>query len=201
MSPLSPEMIPPIDRASHKPLAISGFLNRKLRWMTLGGQYDWTEKRYPAENAPSFPEDIADFVHHIFPGMRPEAAILNLYTPGDTLSVHRDVSEECDNELVSLSFGCDGIFIVGLDSKTGEEPTSVVVRLRSGDAVVMSGSARFAWHGIPQVIRNSCPVSLGLWPAMADNDSTPRIGEDPYEAWRGWMSDKRINLNVRQMRE
>lgn len=200
MSPSSPELILPIDRASHKALTVSQFLNRKLRWMTLGGQYNWTEKKYPTQSAPSFPEDIADFVHHIFPDMKPEAAIVNVYTPGDTLSVHRDVSEVSDNALVSISFGCDGIFIVGLDSEEGEEPKWVVLRLHSGDAVVMSGTARFAWHGVPQVIRNSCPTSLGDWPAVA-HESTIRVGKDPYEDWRGWMSNKRVNLSIRQMKD
>ena len=198
MSPASSESFPPIDPTSHRALTVSQFLNRKLRWVTLGGQYNWTEKKYPAENAPSFPEDIAGFVHRLFPDMKPEAAILNVYAPGDTLSVHRDVSEESDNELVSISLGCDGIFVVGIDSEKGEEPRCVVVRLHSGDAVVMNGPARFAWHGVPQVIRNSCPASMRNWPAMADDEGT---GHDPYEAWRGWMSKKRVNLNIRQMKD
>ncbi|CAF9916684.1 hypothetical protein IMSHALPRED_003265 [Imshaugia aleurites] len=201
MSPVSSELFLPVNNATHKALTVSQFLNRKLRWMTLGGQYNWTEKKYPAENAPSFPKDLAAFIHHVFPGMKPEAAIMNVYSPGDTLSVHRDVSEKSDSELVSISFGCDGIFIVGLDLEEGKEPKHVVIRLHSGDAVIMSGPARFAWHGVPQVIRNSCPVSLCDWPAIADDGSTPRVGEDPYEAWRGWMSNKRINLNVRQMED
>lgn len=201
MSPGSPELFLPIDAALHKHFTVSQFLKRKLRWLTLGGQYNWTEKKYPAEKAPSFPEDIANFIHHLFPTMKPEAAILNVYTPGDTLSVHRDVSEESDNELVSISFGCDGIFIVGLEPEIGEQPNCVVVRLRSGDAVVMSGLARFAWHGVPQVIRNTSPGLLRDWPAMADGESTTPIGEDPYEAWRGWMLNKRANLNIRQMQD
>ena len=201
ISPLSPEHIAPIDRTSHKAITISQFLDRKLRWMTLGGQYNWTEKKYPAEKPPSFPADIAGFVHHLFPNIKPEAAILNVYTPGDTLSVHRDVSEESDTELVSISFGCDGIFIIGLGSEKSEEPECVVVRLRSGDAVVMSGPARFAWHGVPRVIRNSCPVSWGDWPAVAHGESEPSVGKAPYEDWRGWMSNKRLNLNIRQMRD
>ena len=94
MSPESPELFVPFDGAIHKHPTVWQFLRRKLRWLTIGGQYNWTEKKYPAEKAPSFPEDIANFVHHIFPSMKPEAAILNVYTPGDTLSVHRDVSEE-----------------------------------------------------------------------------------------------------------
>lgn len=201
MSPESPELFLPIDEAIHKHFTVSQFLKRKLRWLTLGGQYNWSEKEYPTEKAPSFPEDIAYFIHHIFPHMKPEAAILNVYTPGDTLSVHRDVSEESENELVSISFGCDGIFIIGLDSEKGEEPQCVVIRLHSGDAVVMNGRARFAWHGVPRVIRNTCPEALRDWPAIADNESATSVSEDPYEAWRGWMSNKRVNLNIRQMQD
>ena len=201
ISPLSPELFPPLNPASHKALTISQFLDRKLRWMTLGGQYNWTEKKYPAGTPPSFPEDIADFVRHLFPNIEPEAAILNVYTPGDTLSVHRDVSEESDSELVSISFGCDGIFIIGLNSENSEEPECVAVRLHSGDALVMSGQARCAWHGVPRVIPNSCPASLGDWPVVAYDESDFGVGKHPYEDWRGWMSTKRINLNIRQMKD
>ena len=201
MSPESSELFLPIDEAIHEHLTVSQFLERKLRWLTLGGQYNWTEKKYSTEKAPPFPEDIANFIHHVFPHMKPEAAILNVYTPGDTLSVHRDVSEESDNELISISFGCDGIFVVGLESEKGEEPNCFVVRLHSGDAVVMSGPARFAWHGVPKVIRKTCPGSLSDWPAIAGDERTIPIYEDPHEAWRGWMSNKRVNLNIRQMRD
>ena len=201
ISPISSEVFLPIDDANHKALTVSQFLNRKLRWMTLGGQYNWTEKKYPIESVPSFPEDISAFICHLFPTMKPEAAILNVYAPGDTLSVHRDVSEESDNDLVSISLGCDGIFVVGLDFEKCGEPKCVSLRLHSGDAVVMSGHARFAWHGVPQVVRDSCPLSLRDWPAIADDETINRVAERPYEAWRGWMSNKRVNLNIRQMQD
>ncbi|KAK2786284.1 hypothetical protein FQN52_007875 [Onygenales sp. PD_12] len=82
----------PKDPSIHKPLSIQSFLDRKLRWMTLGGQYNWTYKRYPKETPPPFPEDIAKLLHTIFPDTNAEAAIVNLYSPNDTLSVHRDFS-------------------------------------------------------------------------------------------------------------
>ena len=47
--------------------------------------------------------------------MRSDAAIVNVYSPGDVLGVHRDVSEESDVGLVSISLGCEAIFVVGLD--------------------------------------------------------------------------------------
>lgn len=195
----------PKDPKLHKPLAVSKFLERKLRWVTLGGQYDWTDKMYPVEPAPAFPRDIADLLAGMFPGMKAEAAIVNLYTPGDTLSVHRDVSEDCDRGLVSISLGCDGIFIVATSVERDDGETSVkhlVLRLRSGDAVYMSGPSRFAWHGVPQVIGGTCPDWLCSWPAKTATDKNMTVDDsDAYEPWRDWMETKRINLNVRQIND
>ncbi|KAF2279752.1 oxidoreductase domain-containing protein [Westerdykella ornata] len=97
----------PLDPTIHKPLPITPLLTKKLRWMTLGGQYDWTLKRYPATPPPAFPPDIGDLLEGLFPETRAEAAIVNLYSPGDTLSVHRDVAERCGTGLISISLGCD----------------------------------------------------------------------------------------------
>lgn len=165
--------------------------------MTLGGQYDWTNKVYPAEAPPPFPSDIKQLIEDVFP-MTAEAAIVNLYSPGDTLSLHRDVSEECNQPLVSISIGCDGVFVVGLNSSgTNGEPSIATIRLRSGDAVLMSGESRFAWHGVPKVLEETCPAWLEAWPcqtAKEDGDC-----DDSFQHWKGWMKGKRINLNVRQM--
>lgn len=191
----------PKDAAVHKPLSMTSCLNRKLRWVTLGGQYDWTQKLYPSTPPPAFPEDVASLVEGLFPTMKAQAAIVNLYTPGDTLSLHRDVSEHCDRPLVSISLGCDGLFIAGLDAcEGGEDDTapSLVMRLHSGDAVVMSGSARYAWHGVPQILSGTCPTWMQDWPAQSGG-ADQQESDETYEHWRGWMAKKRINLNVRQM--
>ena len=183
----------PKDPNVHKSFTTHQYLNKKLRWMTLGGQYDWTNKVYPSEPSPAFPPDIKTLVEGIFP-MKAEAAIVNLYSPGDTLSLHRDVSEECSEPLVSISLGCDGIFVVGLDGKgPHDEPRVAAIRLRSGDAVLMSGESRYAWHGVPKVIEGTCPDWMEDWPSGIES-----VGQS-YESWRGWMKGKRINLNVRQM--
>jgi len=150
--------------------------------------------------------------------MEPEAAIVNLYSPGDTLSMHRDVAEQCDKGLVSVSIGCDAIFVIGLDgvpplqegmdraSKMDDEKDGgcddeelgakvIALKLRSGDAVYMTGASRFAWHGVPKIIPGTCPEWLRNWPAEEMDES----GFNRFEGWRGWMEEKRINLNVRQM--
>ncbi len=158
--------------------------------MTLGGQYDWTAKAYPEGPPPQFPTDIAAFIRKLFPDMEPQAAIVNLYSPGDTLSMHRDVSEEVIEGLVSISIGCDAIFVIGLyDKDMVPEVQYEVIRLRSGDAVYMTGKSRFAWHGVPSIIPDTCPEYLEEWPGKE------------FPGWTRWMKDKRINLNVRQMYE
>ncbi|CAG8947075.1 unnamed protein product [Penicillium salamii] len=184
----------PKDPQVHKPVSVQNLLEKKLRWVTLGGQYDWTAKEYPSGPAPEFPPDIAKLLHAAFPETTAEAAILNLYSAGDTLSVHRDVSEDCDVGLISVSFGCDGLFLVSHDDGNGCE----IIRLRSGDTVYMNGASRFAWHGVPKILPSTCPAWLADWPSSGE-ESVPGMPLDSYEMWKGWLSQKRINLNVRQM--
>jgi hypothetical protein len=52
--------------------------------------------------------------------------------------------------------------------------------------------ARFAWHAVPKIFPNTCPSFLLNWP----NDENV---DGPLSQWGGWMRNKRINLNVRQM--
>lgn len=192
--PKSQVIATPKDPQVHKSLSVEQILQRKLRWLTLGGQYDWTNKVYPDQIPPDFPLDLAKLIQDLLPEMIPQAAIVNFYSPGDTLSMHRDVAEEIDRSLVSISIGCDSIFVIGLEQEDESSPAAstnqilrhTTIRLRSGDAVFMTGRSRFAWHGVSKVIPETCPEYLLDWP-----------GEFP--AWRGYMRDKRINLNVRQM--
>ncbi|QVM07306.1 hypothetical protein D8B26_002007 [Coccidioides posadasii str. Silveira] len=179
----------PKDATVHRPLSIQAALNSKLRWITLGGQYNWTTKEYPPGPPPAFPSDIGTLLHSIFPETTAEAAIVNLYSPGDTLNPHRDVSEECDTGLISISLGCHALFLVG----HGNGDSCAVIRLRSGDAVYMTSASRFAWHAVPKIIPSTCPDWLKTWPGGGD------VPDEDSQRWWGWMAGKRVNLNVRQM--
>lgn len=208
-SPDSPVKFQPKDPEVHKPLSIKQVMDRRLHWVTLGGQYDWTSRVYPDESPPEFPPDIAAFLQSLFPETVAQAAIVNIYTAGDTMMMHRDVSEETDKGLISISIGCDSLFMIAPNDpgKVPEEERDIkdaagsgsgggskeylLLRLRSGDAIYMTKESRFAWHGVPKVLKGTCPDYLEDWP-----------GEDgKYEEWRGWMKNKRVNLNVRQMRD
>lgn len=202
LPPSSAEHLRPLNPTLRGPITVNQFLRKKLRWITLGGQYDWNEKVYHTQDPPAFPQDIANLMHSFFPDTKAEVAIVNIYTPGDTLSVHRDVSEESTKGLISISLGCDCIFVIGLEPANGHLPNYSAIRLRSGDALYMTGRSRFAWHGVPQVIPETCPPWISDWPACTNSMAADGgILSDKYEAWRDWMSNKRINLNIRQLNE
>ena len=192
----------PRDPTIHRAITASRLINRKLRWMTIGGQYDWSSKAYPGGASPAFPTDTGTLLARLFPKMKAEAAIVNIYSPGDTLSLHRDVSEQSGNDLISLSLGCDSIFVAGANDVDCDNVNTlpvgasrgadrcIVIRLRSGDALCMAGESRYVWHGVPKIVAGTCPQWMRDWPAGPSQR---------FEAWRGWMATKRINLNVRQM--
>lgn len=198
LPPDQAEQFRPRDAQVHRPLSARKVMERRLHWVTLGGQYDWTNRVYPGEQPPEFPPDITGFLQALFPATLAQAAIVNFYSPGDTMMMHRDVSEETDKGLVSLSFGCDGLFMIAPSDTSMPEshPNSgdkkyLLLRLRSGDAIYMTGESRYAWHGVPKVLKETCPSYLEDWPAK----------DGRFDEWRGWMKNKRVNLNVRQMRD
>ena len=201
LSPSSTEHFSPRDPSLHRAATVQQVLEKKLKWMTLGGQYDWSNKLYPHEAPPPFPADLQKLLLDLFPDTTAEAAIVNIYSPGSVLRPHQDVSEFCDRGLISLSIGCDGLFMLALGAEgDSDDPwREVILRLHSGDAVYMTGRSRYAWHGVPVILANTCPKELQAWPCRrvipADPDGTSQLSNE----WCGWLSRKRININVRQM--
>ncbi|ANB11502.1 hypothetical protein AWJ20_4317 [Sugiyamaella lignohabitans] len=170
------------------PLTMSEVRAKKLRWVTIGGQYNWTTKVYPSltpgtDGFPFFPPRLANLLSSIFK-IKCEAAIVNFYSPGDILSPHQDVAELAKADLVSVSLGCDCVFYVGKTRDSKPLP----ILLRSGDIIVMGGDSRFAYHGVGRVWPDTCPSFL--------TDFDPGFDRQLY---RSWVANKRININVRQM--
>eukprot|EP00731_Ephydatia_muelleri_P027395 Em0019g268a len=130
-------------------------LLHKLHWVTLGYHYDWTAKVYHMEHRSPFPEDMAKLSTFIldvagFPNFVPEAAIVNYYNLGSTLSGHTDHSEQdLSRPLLSISFGQSAMFLIGGATKQ-VRPKAIL--LRSGDVIIMSGACRLAYHGVPKIV-------------------------------------------------
>lgn len=176
-------------REGGKPTSRDKIRNKQLRWVTLGGQYNWTTKEYPSftpgtEGFPYFPKNLYQLLSRPLFSINPEAAIINFYSPGDILSPHQDVAELSKDDLVSVSIGLDAIFYVGLnrydDNDEGLAPP-LCLMLKSGDVIVMGGESRHAYHGIGKVFEGTSP--------------------DLKCDYQEWLDTKRVNINVRQMLE
>ncbi|KAF2491249.1 hypothetical protein BU16DRAFT_566161 [Lophium mytilinum] len=215
-----PAFVPINPLSSHKTLNTAQFLQKKLRWLTLGSQYNWSTRSYPPASPTPFPADIAELVTTLFKAsFKPESGVVLLYSPKDYMPVHRDVSEESPRGLASFTLGCDGLFIIAKEDPTQEECSTgagakvppqyspskrtesdaseqpmVVIRVRSGDVVQMDGPTRWAWHAMPKVMAGTCPESLHAWP-VKEGGETPK----EYQRWKGYMRSKRLNISCRQV--
>ena len=76
-------------------------------------------------------------------------------------------------------------------SSTGEtrDEEPVAMRIRGGDAVVMEGSARQVYHGVPRVFSGD---GCRCWHAEAAGDAAER-----FRPFAQHMRDRRINISIR----
>ncbi len=209
-----------------KPLNTEQFLSARLRWLTLGEQYDWPTRSY-AKHATPFPADLETLVSGLFPQILPQSGVVLIYSGKDHMPVHRDVSEQCQRALASFSLGCDGIFLMGKGEDEPEQkedangidennvngegsgvgvaegqgarskPQTVAIKVHSGDCVHLSGEARWAWHAMARTLQGTCPEYLKDWPLGTPGATTDE--EKKYKKWRGYMGTKRINISCRQV--
>ncbi|XP_053668464.1 nucleic acid dioxygenase ALKBH1 [Anopheles marshallii] len=179
---------------------------KQLRWVTLGYQYDWTNKVYDEARKESFPSELASLVRYVatvlqYERFSPEAAIVNYYPIGSTLAGHTDHSENDQMApLFSFSFGQPAVFLIGGTTRD-ERPDAVL--LRSGDIVVMTGASRQCYHAVPRVFTDSELVeemghSAERWEATDDERIVQRIDETWHEVQQ-YIQYSRININVRQV--
>ena len=89
----------------------------------------------------------------------PEACLVNVYGPGARMGLHQDRDEEdFAAPVVSLSLGCSCVFRFGGDTRGGKTQS---LELASGDALVLGGAARLAYHGVARVIPGSSALLDG----------------------------------------
>jgi alkylated DNA repair protein alkB family protein 1 len=173
-------------------------LLRTLRWATMGPMYNWTSREYDRDLPyQSLPEEMANFATSMAKlaadGARatnntapfePDAALVSYYRDGDRLGGHiDDVENDMAQPIVSVSLGCDAIFLIGGTTRD-DEPHAL--RLRNGDTVILSGAARRYFHGVPRVI------------AQEQNGASG--GADGVDGGRGVASLRRttrVNISIR----
>jgi alkylated DNA repair protein (DNA oxidative demethylase) len=94
--------------------------------------------------------DLAGYPHP------PEACLVNFYGPATRMGLHQDRDEEdFSAPVLSLSLGDACLFRVG--GLRRNDPTSSI-RLESGDALVLGGEARLAFHGVDRILAGTSTV-------------------------------------------
>lgn len=119
-------------------------------WMsdTKGYRYEPTQKSGAAW--PQIPDSFLDVWREVSGVERnPDSCLVNFYGEGARMGLHQDCDEADLNwPVVSISLGDEGQFRVG--QKTQGGPTQSIW-LKSGDAAVLAGKARLAYHGIDRI--------------------------------------------------
>jgi DNA oxidative demethylase len=89
----------------------------------------------------------------------PEACLVNLYAPTAKMGLHQDRDEEdFSAPVVSLSLGDSCLFRLG-GLRRGDKTRSF--RLASGDALVLAGASRLAFHGVDRVLAGTSTLLHG----------------------------------------
>jgi len=95
-------------------------------------------------------QDLADYPHP------PEACLVNFYGPATRMGLHQDRDErDFSAPVLSLSLGDTCLFRVG--GLRRNDPTRSI-RLQSGDALVLGGEARLAFHGVDRILAGTSTV-------------------------------------------
>jgi alkylated DNA repair protein (DNA oxidative demethylase) len=123
-----------------------------LGWVTDEGGYRY-QPAHPETGDPWPPmpaalldawRELAGYAH------LPEACLVNVYGPAAKMGLHQDRDEQdFSAPVVSLSLGDTCLFRIGGTKRS--DPTRSV-RLASGDAVVLGGEARLAFHGVDRIM-------------------------------------------------
>jgi alkylated DNA repair protein (DNA oxidative demethylase) len=140
---------------SGRPLSVRMTNCGPLGWMTDPAGYRY-QGHHPQTGAPWPPmpdrllaawRELACYPHP------PEACLINFYGAQARMGLHQDRDEtDMAAPVVSLSLGDTCLFRIG--GQTRNAPTRTL-RLASGDAVVLGGRARLAFHGVDRIIPGS----------------------------------------------
>ena len=151
----APLYVPRMPR-SGKPMSVMMTNCGPLGWVTDAARGYRYQATHPETGMPWPP--IPDLIMQAWRDLsgcarEPEACLVNYYAPTARMGLHQDKDEQdLAAPVVSLSLGDTGLFRVGGLKRS--DPTRAV-RLTSGDAVVLGGDGRLAFHGVDRILPNS----------------------------------------------
>jgi DNA oxidative demethylase len=137
---------------SGRPLSVRMTNCGPLGWMTDESGYRY-QAHHPetGEPWPPIPEillaawrSLSNYPHP------PEACLVNVYGPAARMGLHQDRDEaDMSAPVLSLSLGDSCLFRIG---GTQRNDSTRALRLASGDALLLGGGARLAFHGVDRIM-------------------------------------------------
>lgn len=92
-----------------------------------------------------------------WPDFSPDACLINFYGAAAKMGLHQDKDErDFTQPIVTVSLGDAADFLVGGFARTDK---TAVVRLHSGDVLVMGGPSRMRFHGVRRIHTGTSPLS------------------------------------------
>ena len=177
---------------SGKPMSVRMSNCGPLGWVTDEAGYRYQPTHPETGNPwPPIPDvllaawrDLADYPQP------PESCLINHYGDDARMGLHQDKDEQdFAAPVVSLSLGDSCLFRLGGTRRN--DPTRSF-RLASGDALVLAGEARLAFHGVDRIMPGtSTLLAEGDWPR----------GSATHGDWpcSDWPRSGRINLTLRRV--
>lgn len=122
----------------------------RLGWVSDRGGYRYQPHHPSGKDWPDIPAPLLRLWHDLFPDAPvPDCCLINFYGEGARMGLHQDRDEgDFRWPVLSISLGDDGLFRIGGTARGG--PTQSLW-LHSGDAVVLAGDSRLAYHGIDRI--------------------------------------------------
>jgi len=147
-APLYPPRMPRTD----KPFSVRMTNCGPLGWVSDVAGYRYQPEHPETGRAwPPMPKTLLRAWHELaaYPDP-PEACLVNVYGPTARMGLHQDRDEQdFGAPVVSLSLGDTCLFRIGGTSR--KDPTRSF-ELGSGDALVLGGEARLAFHGVDRIM-------------------------------------------------
>ena len=147
----APLFVPRMPRTG-KPFSVRMTNCGPLGWVTDEAGYRY-QPLHPQTGQPwpAMPDILMDAWKALarYPHL-PESCLVNYYGPAAKMGLHQDRDErDFEAPVVSLSLGDTCVFRIG---GTTRKDATRTLHLASGDAIVLGGKARLAFHGVDRIL-------------------------------------------------
>jgi len=133
-----------------KPMSVRMTSAGRCGWVSDRAGYRYDARHPSGVEWPPIPDRLLALWRDLLPDARdPDCCLVNFYDEGARMGLHQDRDEaDLSQPVLSVSLGDDALFRVGGTTRGGATRS---VWLRSGDVVVLAGTARMAYHGVDRI--------------------------------------------------